>query len=152
MMKYIRALASLSVLLVALSPLAACGSQKMTVKFTVNGCTFSGPSSIPYGKFTVNWNVFDQKHNKTVLLIITLADGKTIDDLKAGNNRETLPWVTILWNTDENAFGPDLNKVRSYQHEYDLKTIAGYQGQPLYFVCGNEEGPTNPLGPIEVTK
>ncbi len=151
-MKTLKALAMLIILLAAGSLLTACSSQKMTVKFSESGCTYSGPASIPYGKFTVNWSVNDPKHNKTVLLTVTLANGKTIDDMKASHSGETPAWVTILWNDEQDAFGPDLNRVRSYQYEHDLNTAEGYQGQALYFVCGNEEGPTNPVGPIEVTK
>jgi hypothetical protein len=152
-MKPVRILAIISSLLSTVLLLVACGSPKMTVKFTEDGCTYNGPSSIPYGKFTVNWSVNDKKHNKTVLLIITLAEDKTIDDLKAMHSGEAPQWVNILWNDEENDFGTDLERVRSYQHEHDLKTIASYQGQPLYLVCGNEEGTTNtPQGPIEVNK
>ena len=140
-------------LLLAVILLTACTTPSMTVKFTENGCTYDGPTSIPYGKFTVKWSVNDQKHNKTGLVIITLAEGKTIDDLKnSGPGDEAPQWVNILWVNDENAFGSELEKVRSYCHEYDLKTLDSYQGQPLYMVCGNEEHMTNPLGPIEVTK
>jgi hypothetical protein len=141
-----------SVLLIAVSLLTACTTPSMTVKFTENNCTYDGPTSIPFGKFRANWLVNDQKHNKTVLLIINLAEGKTIDDLKAYNGGEQPQWVKVLWNYDENAFGSELEKVRRYHHDYDLKALDSYQGQPLYMVCGNEEGPTNPLGPIEVTK
>lgn len=137
---------ALSLLVLAFSLLTTCTSRTMTVKFTKSGCTYTGPTSIPYGKFNVNWSVNDQKHNKTVLLIITLAEGKTIDDLKALHSGEAPQWVTVLWKDEENAFGPDLNRVRTYHHVHDLKTLDGYQGQPLYLVCGNEEGGTNPLG------
>jgi hypothetical protein len=151
-MKTTRILAIISVLLFGVLLLAACSSPGMTVKFTENGCTYDGPSSITSGKFTVNWSVNDQKHNKTVLLIINLAEGKTIDDLKSSHSAEAPQWVTILWNDEENAFGSELEKVRNYTHEHDLTTLDNYQGQPLYLVCGNEEGVTNPLGPIQVTK
>lgn len=151
--KTVTILAIISFLLSAILLLAACGSPSMTVTFTENGCSYNGPPTIPYGKFTVNWSVNDQKHNKTVLLIVTLAEGKTIDDLKALHSGEAPQWVNILWNDEENAFGSELEKVRSYHHEHDLTTLDNYQGQPLYLVCGNEEGTTNtPQGPIEVKK
>jgi hypothetical protein len=145
-------LITLLLLALAFSFLTACTSRTMTVKFSEDGCTYAGPTSIPNGKFNVNWSVNDRKHNKTVLLIITLAEGKTIDDLKADHSGEAPPWVTVLWNDEEDAFGSVLDKVRGYQFVHDLKTLDGYQGEPLYLVCGNEEVPTNPLGPIEVTK
>ena len=90
-MKPVRILSIASVLLIATSLLAACTTPSMTVKFTENSCTYEGPSSIPYGKFTVNWLVNDQKHNKTGLVIFTLAEGKTIDDLKNSGPRGEAP-------------------------------------------------------------
>jgi hypothetical protein len=151
-MKLTRILVIISGMLMAVLLMAACTSKSMTVKFTENGCTYDGPSSISYGKFTVNWSVNDQKHNKTVLLIVTLADGKTIDDLKALHSAEAPQWVTVLWNDEKDAFGSELEKVRQYQFEHALNTLDSYQIQPLYLICGNEEGGTNPLGPIQVTK
>ena len=132
--------------------LAACTSPRLTVKFTENGCTYDGPASIPFGKFKVNWIVNDQKHNKTGLVIITLAQGKTIADLKADHGVVPPKWVNILWIDQENAFGSELEKVRHYSHEHDLQTQVNYHGEPLYMVCGNEQDMTDPLGPIEVTK
>ena len=151
-MKSVRVLSTFSVLLIAASLLTACTTPRMTVMFTGDDCIYEGPASIPYGKFNVKWIVNDQTHNKTVLLIITLAEGKTIDDLKAYKGGEQPPWVEVLWNYDENAFGSELEDVRLYRHVYDLKTLDSYQSQPLYMVCGNEEGRTNSFGPIEVTK
>jgi hypothetical protein len=141
-----------ALLLMAGSLLAACMTARMTVKFTENGCTYDGPASIPFGKFKVYWTVNDQKHNKTGLVIITLAEGKTIDDLKATHSAEAPQWVNILWIDEENAFGSELEKVRSYSHEHDLQIQVNYHGEPLYMVCGNEQGMTGSLGPIEVTK
>jgi len=141
-----------ALLLMAVLLLAACTSPRMTVKFTENGCTYDGPASIPFGKFKVNWIVNDQKHNKTGLVIITLAEGKTIEDLKADRSAEAPQWVNILWIDEENAFGSELEKVRRYSHEHDLLTQVNYHGEPLYMICGNEQGMIAPLGPIDVTK
>ena len=132
--------------------LAACTSPRLTVKFTENGCTYDGPASIPFGKFKVNWIVNDQKHNKTRLVIITLAEGKTSADLKADHGVVPPQWVNILWIDQENVFGSELEKVRHYSHEHDLQTQVNYHGEPLYMVCGNEQDMTDPLGPIEVTE
>lgn len=85
-------------------------------------------------------------------MIITLAEGKTIDNLKADHSAEAPPWVNILWIDEENAFGSELEIVRSYSHEHDLQTQVNYHGEPLYMVCGNEQGMIAPLGPIDVTK
>jgi len=140
------------ILFMAVSLLAACTSSRMIVKFTENGCTYDGPASIPFGKFKVNWIVNDQKHNKTGLVIITLAEGKTIADLKADHGVVPPQWVNILWIDQENAFGSELENVRSYSYEHDLQTQVNYHGEPLYMVCGNEQGMTDPLGPIEILK
>jgi hypothetical protein len=140
------------VTVVAVALLPACTTPSMTITFTDKACTYSGTASIPLGKFTVNWVVNDQIHNKTGLLIMTLAEGKTLADLQTTRTAEAPPWVTILWTDDENAFGSDLEKIRNYSHVHDLRTLANYHGEPLYMVCGNEIGMTNPLGPIEVTK
>jgi hypothetical protein len=140
------------VLLMAVSLLAACTPVSMTVKFTENGCTYDGPESITYGKFTVNWIVEDRKHSKAALAIVTLASGKTIGDLQACPCTEKPDWINALWLNDENAFGPELEKARSYVHEYDLRSNASYHGGSLYMFCGNEEGKTVALGPVEVRK
>lgn len=124
----------------------------LIVKFTEKDCSYDGPQSIPYGKFTVNWIVDDSKHNKTVLAIVTLAPGKALADLQACVCTEKPDWINALWLDDENAFGPELEKARSYIHEYDLPGQAAYHGEPLYMFCGNEEGKTVSLGPIAVTK
>lgn len=142
-----------SILVIALIAivLASCRpASKMTVKFTETGCTYDGPASIPFGKFTVQWIVSDRIHNKTGLVILTLAEGKTIDDLRAYGGAEAPPWAQVLWTDDENAFV--LDRVRSYNHEHDLRSQANYQGGPLYMVCGNEKGMTAALGPIQVIK
>ena len=121
-----------------------------TVKFTEKGCTYDGPQSIPYGKFTVKWIVDDLKHNKTVLAIVTLAPGKTLDDLQACPCTEKPDWINGLWLDDENAFGSELEKTRIYVHEYDMRDQASYHGEPLYMFCGNDERKSDALGPIEV--
>ena len=142
---------SLLVLVMIAMGLASCQpAPKMTIKFTESGCTYEGPSSIPFGKFTMNWIVSDQKHNKTGLVILTLAEGKTIDDLRAYRGGEAPPWAHTLWTDDENAFA--LDTVRNYSHEHDLRSQANYQGGPLYMVCGNEKGMTAALGPIQVIR
>jgi hypothetical protein len=142
---------SLLVLAMIAMGLASCQpTPKMTVKFTEMDCTYDGPSSIPFGKFIVNWIVNDQKHNKTGLIILTLADGKTIDDLRAVLGSEAISWAHRLWTDEENAFV--LDNVRSYSHEHDLRAQADYQGGPLYMVCGNEERATGVLGPIQVIR
>jgi|GEM_PF-2586028 len=124
----------------------------LTVKFTEKDCTYDGPRSIPYGKFTVKWIVDDAKHNKTALVLLTLASGKTLADLQACPCSEKSDWINGLWLDEENAFGAELKTARSYVHEYDLTGQANYHGEPLYMFCGNEEGKTSSLGPIEVTK
>jgi hypothetical protein len=132
----------------------APSAPTLTVKFTEKDCTYEGPQSIPYGKFTVNWIVDDPKHNKTALVFLTLARGKTIDDLRACACTEVdaTDWLQGLWLAQENAFGAELKKTRTYTYEYDLRDQASYHGEPLYMFCGNEEGKTSSLGPIEVTK
>lgn len=131
---------------------AASAIPILTVKFTEKDCRYDGPKSIPYGKFTVRWIADDSQHNKTVLAIVTLARGKTLDDLQACPCTEKPDWINALWLHDENAFGAELEKTRTYTHEYDLRDQAIYHGEPLYMFCGNEEGKTVSLGPIEVTK
>ena len=133
----------------ALSP-----TVTLTVKFTEKGCTYDGPQSISYSKFTVQWIVDDPKHNKIALVILTLARGKTIDDLRACvcTDAEIVDWIQGLWLDQENAFGPELEETHTYVHEYDLTSQAKYHGEPLYMFCGNEEGKTSSLGPIAVAK
>ena len=144
-MKYLLWIVGISLVMSSCQPV-----PKMTVKFTETSCAYDGPSAIPFGKFTVDWVVSDRKHNKTGLVILTLADGKTIDDLRAYRGSEAPAWAHVLWTDEENAFV--LDAARSYSHEHDLRSQANYQGDPLYMVCGNEQGMTAALGPIQVGK
>ena len=80
--------------------------------------------------------VSDQKHNKTGLVILTLAKGKGVNELRAYRGSEVPSWGHILWTDEENAFVLDI--VRSHVYEHDLRTQTDYQGGPLYVVCSNE--------------
>lgn len=124
----------------------------MTIRFSEDSCTYNSPISIPYDKFRVNWIVNDQKHSKTSLSIVTLAESKTMGDLGPLLKGEMPSWVEILWVNDTSVFGSELEKVRRYNFEYDLKTLDSYQGQPLYMICANEESATKALGPIGVKR
>jgi hypothetical protein len=65
---------------------AACTPPNPTLTFHDAGdqCTYSGPNPIPYGEFTVDLVAEQLPEGKNVgYAIITLKEGKTIDDLNA---------------------------------------------------------------------
>lgn len=135
--------------------MAACGPAApsgMTVKYTETACTYEGPSSIPYGKFSVTMQVDDRVHNKAALGIFTLKPGKTLADVQASPFSTEPDWINGFWVDEANAFGAELQQTRRYVHEHDLATQANYNGEPLYMICGNEKGKQGAIGPIAVTK
>jgi hypothetical protein len=82
---------------------AACTPPNPTLTFHDAGdqCTYSGPNPIPYGEFTVDLVAEQLPEGKNVgYAIITLKEGKTIDDLNAYQSPDPPSWVKhILFDT-----------------------------------------------------
>jgi inosine-uridine nucleoside N-ribohydrolase len=109
--------------------LYACKTSKSTptpsgptVIFDGDQCTYTGPASIPAGKFTFDWIVKDNKHDQYGLVAATLKPGKTFEDLDAWPASDPPAWLTIIRLTEA---GPKSQQSVTYQ----------ITEGPVYFVC-----------------
>jgi hypothetical protein len=109
-----------------------------TVTFVGGKCNYDGPKQIPFGVLAIKW-VTD---SSGALLVVTLDQGKTIQDLNAWASTEQPPWATV-----GNVFGTPSGGSDT------VKTPVVSKG-PIYLVCfgGSRESPTwgGAVGPIEV--
>jgi inosine-uridine nucleoside N-ribohydrolase len=109
--------------------LYACKSSKSTptpsgptVIFDADQCTYTGPASIPAGKFTFDWIVKDKKRDQYGLVAATLKPGKTFEDLEAWPTTDPPSWLNIIGLTEA---GPKSQQSVTYQ----------ITDGPVYFVC-----------------
>ena len=111
----------------------------MTITFDGNECTYDGPQSVPAGKITVDMVFKNKEHDRFALVIATLDEGKTFEDLDQWPTTDPPPWLTIVdgWETP-----PDSTK----------QVTAQIANGPLYFVCFYSPPDTKygTLGPVAV--
>ena len=106
-------------------------------------CSMKGVSS--HGKGLINYDLIvnDQSHQTYALVILTLDEGKTLDDLKAYTSTTAAPSWT-------NPVQYDYETPGSYSH-HKINVSEG----PLYFVCfyGDKQIPViiGHFGPLEIT-
>jgi len=114
-------------------------TTNMTVTYDGNECTYDGPQSVPAGKISVDWVVKNKDHDKFGLVIATLNEGKTFEDLDQWPSTDPPPWLTIVngWETP-----PDSRK----------QVTAQITKGPFYFVCFYSPPDTKygTLGPVAV--
>lgn len=134
--------------------LSACGQSpsvppEVTLTFSGDACTYSGPKSLP-AKFDINIVVEGQGKTKYGFVVVTLKEGKTIEDLQAWPSTDPPGWLkNILIDT-----GPVFVESGSMKQNVDLWVNAAYTGNPIYFAClaDGPERKIGALGPIEITK
>ena len=122
---------------------------QMTLTFSGDTCAYSGPKSIPYGKFIINVVVEGQGKAWYGFVLTTLEEGKTLEDLQAWPSTDPPAWLKAQLMGTGPVFGPGATKK-----EVDLSSNAGFVGDPMYFVCF-ADGPVRKigaLGPVEVVK
>jgi hypothetical protein len=124
--------------------------QPLTLTFSGDTCVYSGPKSIPYGKFTVN--LVDEGKGDTTyaFTIVTLKEGKTLADLQAGSSPDRPDCVKVdFLNANSHSV-----KSGSKQDEIDLTANFEFGDDPFYFVCfaGPPERKIGALGPVAVVK
>jgi hypothetical protein len=145
-----RFFASLAICVI-LSSLLLCScnstaSQTPTLTFDAGKCTYTGPKTVP-ATFTLNWVINDEDHPGYVYAILTLLEGKTVDDLVGWSSTEKPSWVNrISWNMEPLG--------GNYAKEHNLYENALYKGEPIYIICyydGDNLGKNiGAVGPIKV--
>jgi hypothetical protein len=121
-----------------------------TVTIKGKECTFAGPMRIPFGEFTIKLVIEKQKISEMGYALITIDEGKTLDDLK-GSNAAQPDWAHRL--AGEHKFEGTSSRA------FDLANMpAFYKGEPFYVVCFWTDPDLSirqvigAFGPIEVEK
>ncbi len=119
----------------------------LTMTITDSSCTLQGPSVIPHVVLTINLVMDEQKPTESGYALITLKEGKTIEDLKAWPTAAQPPWVNLIHGVHEFT-----NGMHTYTYNYG--NVA--EDQSLYLVCFRSDPDTGAwrvvgnFGPIEV--
>ena len=136
----------LGLLLILSMLIMGCSGTSSPPTLTINGdqCSYEGPKNIP-AKATFTLKLENPKpstwHGFGVL---TLAEGKTLEDLKTATTVEDLPeWITVI-----GRFGS--NETGTSTHEFDSVYYGAYHGEPIYILCVIDPAVIAAFGPIEV--
>ena len=136
---------SLACLIVCLlTSCAAAAPAQPTLTFHTGGCTYQGPAQLPQS-FKLKWVVEPTAHPGAIVLVVTLAPGKTVRDLAVMPAEDPPPeWVNKL--VYDVALQPG-----AYARPVNLEEIAAYPGGPIYFACfftdlSNAIGAAGPIG------
>lgn len=131
-------------LVVATLFITSCTSTSApTLTFTSDDCSYSGPKTIQKDA-TINWVINDDSHEEYAYFVLTLEEGKSIDDLTSWHSSEQPGWTRILYW--EQAIAGNQTKTK----QMNLGANAAYQGEPLYFVCFFGDNKFGQAGPIKV--
>lgn len=139
-----------SSLIAILLLLNACGQSpsvppEVTLTFSGNTCAYSGSKSLPE-KFNINIVVEGQGNTKYGYVLVTLDDGKTIEDLQAWPSSDPPEWLKDTLRETGPAFGPGNTKQILDWSSYESVVT------PIYFVCFGDDQKIGALGPIVITK
>ena len=121
------------------------GPPEVTVTFSGDTCTYSGSKSLP-DKFNINIVVEGQGNTKYGYVLVTLDEGKTIEDLQAWPSSDPPAWLKDQLRDTGPVFGPGNTKQNLDWSSYDVVVT------PIYFVCFADDTKIGALGPIEITK
>jgi hypothetical protein len=119
-----------------------------------NECTLNGPMTIPDGEFMIKLVINEQQATESGYALVTLEDGKTIEDLKAWPTAAQPPWVVLLDGVHELMGGTHTYTYNPTEFTYN----ANYHGGPYYLACFRANPDTEIIakigafGPIEVKK
>jgi hypothetical protein len=119
----------------------------LTMTIKDESCTLEGPSVIPHVVLTINLVMDEQKPTESGYALITLKEGKTIEDLKAWPSAAQPPWVNFIHGVREFT-----NGIHTYAYNYGNVTT----DQTLYLVCFRTDPGAGVVeligrfGPIEV--
>ena len=126
----------------------------LTLTINENKCSFDGPKTIPNDEFTIRLVINQKELAETGYALITLENGKTVEDLNAWPSADQPPWIVLLDGVHEMATG-----THTYTYDPALFTQnAAYHGGPYYIVCFYTDPGTGTrekvgvFGPIEIKK
>ena len=139
-----------SSVIIILLLLSACGQSpsvppEVTLTFSGDTCTYGGPKSVP-DKFNINIVVEGQGNTKYGYVLVTLDEGKTIEDLQAWSSSDPPEWLKDQLRETGPVFGPGNTKQNLDWSSYESVVT------PIYFVCFGDDRKIGALGPIEITK
>lgn len=123
--------------------------QPPTLTLTIkdNMCTLSGPMTIPHVVLTINLAMDEQKPSESGYALVTLKEGKSIEDLKAWPSADQPEWVNLIHGVHEYT-----NGMHTYTYDYSNVTT----DQTLYLACFRADPDTGLIakigafGPIDV--
>jgi hypothetical protein len=119
----------------------------LTLTITDNDCTFEGPATFPHAVLTINVVMDEQKQTESGYALVTLKEGKTIEELKAYPSAVQPDWVNLIQGVHEFTNGI---------HTYTLDYTHVATNPPLYLVCFNSDPDTGAwikraaFGPFEL--
>ncbi len=144
-----------SSMIVILFLLTACGQSlsasptqgppEVTITFSGDACTYSGSKSLP-DKFNINIVVEGQGKTKYGYVLVTLDEGKTIEDLQAWPSSDPPEWLKDQLRDTGPVFGPGNTKQNLDWSSHESVVT------PIYFVCFGDYRKIGALGPIEISK
>jgi hypothetical protein len=118
-----------------------------TLTFDAKGCSYSGPATVSPA-FTLTWIIEKSVHSAFIYAIVTLDQGKSVQDLAAIPAEDPAPsWVHKL--------GYDLEiSPGIFTKSFDLSANSVFHEGPIYIVCfyGDENTAIGADGPIDVKK
>jgi hypothetical protein len=118
-------------------PTAVPTPEKITITFGDKDCSISGPLSAPAGIVEMDWITTSQEHDMYAIAILTLDEGKTIEDLKKWKSFDEPGWSKVL-------------SFRDAEGNSTTELFINIDKGPFYFVCFNPEQIIGALGPVEV--
>lgn len=107
-----------------------------------DACSYEGPTAIPAGTVDVNGRIRGQPRDGYALVIATLDEGETFEDLDAWPSTDQPPWLTLHAFQETPQSDPD-----------DFPPFsAGERKGPIFAVCFTRDPvpKVGVLGPIEV--
>ncbi len=111
----------------------------IVITFDGSKCVYNGPQAIRAGRITIDWVVENTDYDLYGLVIVTLDEGKTFDDLDQWPSTDPPPWLTIINGWDAHA---------GSRQQVTAQITRG----PFYFVCFYAPPDTKygTLGPVVV--
>jgi lysophospholipase L1-like esterase len=122
-------------------PAPAEADAGITVTFDGDECIYKGPDQVSAGRISVILDVEDQKdHEEYGLAVLTLDEGKTLEDLDAWSSTDRPLWSQLHGLLEEIPQGSRAET-----------TVTAFEG-PLFLVCFAAYPVTKSgtLGPIEI--
>ena len=122
-------------------PSATAAADVPTVTFTGSTCTYSGPEKVAAGNLSLNLINSDKKMSGYTVAVLSLQEGKTVEDLRSWKSDDLPPWASLL------------SLLSIFPGENSLKKLEVKPG-PIFLACAvGPEGSEKvvwSLGPVDV--